>query len=135
MECNCLVWASLLLDLTYQFVVREIERIGEPPCPIPTLRFTQSMIGLIREPSMEKAFLIEEWITVDDSEHPFIKYLGNRFPESCVPPTAHPKAHKIAEFLVFAQHVQWEKSGGLVYTSDYQGAGDVLTDPQITSNP
>jgi len=84
---------------------------------------------------MEKAFLVEEWIALDNGEHLFIKYLGNHFPESCIPPTACPKAHNIAEFLVFAQHVQWEKSGGLVFTSDYQGAGGILTDPQITSNP
>ena len=93
------------------------------------------MIAIVREASMEKAFLIEEWIALDDSEHPFIKYLGNRFPESCVPPTANAEAHDIADFLIFAQHVQWVESKGLVFTSDYQGAGDILTDPQITSNP
>ena len=140
-ECNCLIWASILLDLTYQFIARKIEKMpvgGQLSCPIPvipTLRFTRSVIALVREPSMEKAFLVEEWIALDNNEHPFIKYLGNRFPESCVPPTASPEAHNIAEFLVFAQHVQWEKTGGLVFTSDYQGAGSILTDPQITSNP
>jgi len=87
------------------------------------------MIAIVRESSMEKAFLVEEWIASDDSEQPFIKYMGNRFPESCVPPTAHAKAHDIAEFLIFAQHVQYEKSGGMVFTSDYQGAGNILTDP------
>ena len=134
-ECNCLIWASLLLDLTYQFVDCEAEGRGDLSRPIPKLRFTRSMIAIVRESTMEKAFLIKEWLDPDDEERPFVKYLGNRFPEPCVPLTAPLGAHEIAEFLSFAQHVQWEKSSGLVFTSDYQGAGDVLTDPVITSNP
>lgn len=133
-ECNCLRWASILLDLTYQFVNREIEKRGDPPLPIPKLRFPRSMIAIVQDSSMEKVFLIEEWFDLDD-EHPFNKYLDNRLPQHCLPDTATHKAHEIAKFLVFAQHVQWEKTGGLVFTSDYQGAGDILTDPQITSNP
>ena len=49
-ECNCLTWASILLDLTYKFVACEIKRMGEPlhPTPaIPTLHFTCSMIALV----------------------------------------------------------------------------------------
>jgi hypothetical protein len=134
-ECNCLIWASLLLDLTYQFIDREVEGRGGLLRPIPRLRFTRSMIAIVREGTMEKAFLIEEWFDPDDEEHPFIKYLGNRFLEPCVPLTAPPRAHEIAEFLSFAQHLQWQKTGGLAFTSDYQGASEVLTDPEITSNP
>ena len=136
MECNCLIWASILLDLTYQFIDREVMRRGQPPLPIPVLRFTRSMIAIVRESSMEKVFLVEEWLNLDGlSGDKFVKYLGNCFPESCVRPTDSPKAHEVAKFLIFAQHVQWEKTGGLVFTSDYQGAGGVLTDPQITSKP
>jgi len=134
-ECNCLIWASLLLDLTYKFIDREAGRWGDLSRPIPTLRFTRSMIVIVRESTMEKAFLIEEWLDPDDEERPFVKYLGNRFLEPCVPSTAPTRAHEIAEFLSFAQHVQWQKTSGLAFTSDYQGAGEVLTDPEITSNP
>lgn len=91
------------------------------------------MIAIVWESSIEKVFLIEEWLKPD--EHKFLKYMGNQFPQSCLHETDPPEAHEIAEFLVFAQHVQWEKTSGLAFTSDYQGAGDVLTDPQITSNP
>ena len=84
---------------------------------------------------MEKAFLIEEWFDPDDKECPFVKYLGNHFLDPCVPITAPPRTHEIAEFLSFAQHVQWQKTSGLAFTSDYQGAGEVLTDPEIMSNP
>jgi len=133
-ECNCLRWASILLDLTYQFINREVEKRGKLSLPIPILRFPCSMIAIVRDSSKEKVFLVEEWFDLVDGP-PFHKYLGNRFLEPCVPSTASPKAHQIADFLLFAQHVQWEKTGGLAFTSDYQGAGDILTDPQITSNP
>ena len=134
-ECNCLKWASILLDLTYQFITREIKTRGEPSRPIPALRFTRTMIAIVQDPSAEKAFLVEEWINTDKGERPYIKYLNNRYPQSCVSHSAPPKAHEIAEFLTFAQHVQWEKTHFLAFTSDYQGSGELLTDPQITSDP
>jgi hypothetical protein len=136
-ECNCLVWASILLDLTYQFVAREIQTRGEPIPPIPVLHFTRTMIAIVQDSNAEKAFLVEEWIDTDsdNSERPFIKYLNNRFPQPCLPCSASPKACEIAEFLAFSQHVQWVKSKFLAFTSDYQGAGELLTDPQITSDP
>jgi hypothetical protein len=49
-ECNCLIWASILLDLTYNFVNCKIERMRESGCLIPVvpaLRFMRSMIALI----------------------------------------------------------------------------------------
>ena len=92
------------------------------------------MIAIVWESSKEKVFLVEEWFN-PDTGYSFEKYLGNRFLDPCLPPTATPKAYEIAEFLVFAQHVQWEKTCGLAFTSDYQGGGDILTDLQITSNP
>lgn len=133
-ECNCLKWATILLDLTYQFTNREVKKRGEPPLPILSLRFTCSMIAIVQDSSKEKVFLVEEWFDLVGGP-PFYKYLDNRFLEPSVPPTAHPKAHQVADFLAFAQHVQWEKTCNLAFTSDYQGTGDILTDPQITSNP
>jgi len=92
------------------------------------------MIAIVQDSSMEKVFLIEEWFDLDN-KHPFNKYLDNQLLQHCLPDTATHKAHEIAKFLIFAQHVQWEKTSSLAFTSDYQGAGDILTDPQITSNP
>lgn len=134
-ECNCVRWASIMLDLTYQFIAREIKTLGKPPYPIPVLRFTRVMIAIVQNYSKEKVFLVEEWIDTDGSDHPFIKYLGNQYLQPCVSDDAPPEAHNIAKFLTFAQHVQWEKSQFSAFTSDYQGAGKLLTDPQITSNP
>jgi hypothetical protein len=135
-ECNCLRWASILMDLTYQFVAREVKTRGEPPHPIPTLHFTRVMIALVRDLPTSKAFLVEEWINTDDGDHRFVKYLNNRVPHHISDSvTQTPKAWEITNFLIFAQHVQWKKSQYLAFTSDYQGAGDFLTDPQVTSNP
>lgn len=134
-ECNCHRWASILLDLTYQFVAHETKTRGEPPLPIPELRFTHVMIAIVQETSTEKAFLIEEWIDTDEKDYPFTKYIDNRVPAPCNPFSSPPRVHSIADFLSFAQHVQWVKSQFCAFTSDYQGAGNLLTDPQITSNP
>jgi alpha-kinase family protein len=135
-ECNCIRWASILMDLTYQFIAREVRTRGEPPYPIPTLRFTRVMVALVQDLPVSKAFLVEEWIDTDDGDNQFIKYLNNRVPHyiSDSAPQAR-KAREITDFLIFAQHVQWQKSQYLAFASDYQGAGELLTDPQITSNP
>ncbi|KAJ7588447.1 hypothetical protein C8J56DRAFT_1080475 [Mycena floridula] len=44
------------------------------------------------------------------------------------------EGYDIAAFLCFCQHVQYLKTDGLAYLSDYQGAGDLLTDPQIMTS-
>ena len=134
-ECNCHRWASMLLDLTYKFVGRETNTRGPPPQPIPELRYTRTMVAVVQDSKDEKAFYIEEWIDTDEGDRQFVKYLNNRLPVSCLSIFAPPQAYNIAEFLIFAQHVQWQKTNLAVFTSDYQGAGRLLTDPQITSNP
>jgi hypothetical protein len=132
-EADCFRWASILLDLTYQFIAREVKTRGEPPHQIPSLRFARAMIAIVEE--SEKVWLVEEWLDVDDSERPFTKYIDNRFASPCLPETAPHKAQETAKFLVFAQHVQWEKTNWIAFTSDYQGVGNILTDPQITTHP
>jgi hypothetical protein len=134
-KCNCLQWASILLDLTYQFINCEVKKKGKPPLNIPELHFACAMIAIVRQQSKQKAFLVEEWLDLGIDGHAFQKYLTNHFLKSCVSYTAAPKVHTIAEFLIFAQHVQWEKTSGLAFISDYQGASNILTDLQITSNP
>ena len=136
-KANCFRWASILLDFTYQFIAREVKTRGEPPpsCPIPSLRFARAMIAIVEGSEKEKVWLVEEWLDVDDSKRPFTKYIDNRFASPCLPETAPLKAHQTAAFLVFAQHVQWEKTKWIAFTSDYQGVGNILTDPQITTDP
>ncbi|KAJ7585298.1 hypothetical protein C8J56DRAFT_145300 [Mycena floridula] len=61
-----------------------------------------------------------------------MKYIGNA---SAVPfkDLSDGDAEK-ALFLSFLQHVQYEKTRQLVYVSDYQGCGSLLTDPQIMTS-
>jgi hypothetical protein len=91
------------------------------------------MIAVVK--GEEKVFLVEEWIHTDEVNRQFLKYINNRLPISCLSITASSTAVSTAEFLTFAQHVQWQKTNFAAFTSDYQGAADILTDPQITSNP
>jgi len=68
-ECNCVKWASILLDLTYQFVAHKVKTRGQLPYPILMLRFTRVMIALIHNLPAPKAFLVEEWISTDDGDY------------------------------------------------------------------
>ncbi len=104
-ECNCIQWASILLDLTYQFIAHEVDRRGHPRLPIPKLRYTRVMVAIV-EGVKEKAYLIDEWIETDEGERQFQKYINNRFPTPCVSSSASEKAHIITNVLVFTQHVQ-----------------------------
>ena len=116
MELICLDWATILLDLTYGFIQAAVEEYGEPPRGIPQLRFVRTMLADSTS-SIQKCFLIEEWVGTGA----FTKYINNGRPESCVRADAPAEEHRIAEFLCFAQHVQYNQTGGLAFTSDYQG--------------
>jgi len=115
-EIVCLDWATILLDLTYGFIEGAVAEYGQPLGGIPQLRFVRAMLA--DAPSIRAHFLIEEWIG-DNVE--FVKYINNGRPVSCAGVDASEEVHRIAEFLCFAQHVQYNKTHGLVYTSDYQG--------------
>ena len=130
-ECNVLQWASILLDMMYQFIEREITVRGEPRHQIPQLRFTKTMVALVKNATKEKAFLVEEWINTDEIDNVYTKYITNRHSQSIVPLGTPQNMHNIASFLVFAQHVQWQKTHHLAFTLDYQRAGLLLSDPQI----
>ena len=93
------------------------------------------MVALVKNATKEKAFLVEEWINTDEIDNVYTKYITNRHSQSIVPLGAPQNMHDIASFLVFAQHVQWQKTHHLVFTLDYQGAGLLLSDPQIISKP
>ena len=134
-ECNVLQWAAILLDMTYQFIDREIAVKGEPRRQIPRLQFTRTMVALVKTVEKEKAFLVEEWINTDEVDNIYTKYITNHHSVSALPFTTPQHMHNIAAFLVFAQHMQWQKTHQLTFTADYQGAGLLLSDPQVISKP
>src|SRR6267142_2400448 len=107
-EFNCLRWALLLLDLSYKFITQEIEKKGQSLArPIPQLQFMNTMITVVQETKEEKVFLIEEWIHTDEGNHQFVKYINNCLPTSWLPIMPPLNALNIAEFLLFAQYIQW----------------------------
>ncbi|KZT53343.1 kinase-like protein, partial [Calocera cornea HHB12733] len=76
-------------------------------------------------------YLVEEMIE-DVAKGGFVKYLHN---SSAIPRMLSGEEGRISAFLSFSQHVQFVRTGGLAYISDYQGAGGLLTDPQVITNP
>jgi hypothetical protein len=121
MECMCLEWATALLKITDDFVTHELQRLGHPNFPIPKARFIQAMIAMISlSNNKDKSFMIEEWID-SNSGAEFEKYICNCDATPCLADLASPEAHRIAEYLCFAQHVQWVKTKSLAFTSDFQG--------------
>ncbi|RXW16936.1 hypothetical protein EST38_g8914 [Candolleomyces aberdarensis] len=149
-ECNVIIWADALLELVYAFMHSVIEKKKEmPPFSTPLLRFartgyayvvapegsaaaTKSSLKALRNqgsvsPSILLGYLLEEKI-----EGNFVKYIHNGDPSPLLMPTD--PEYPVADFLCFTQHVQYVETGNLAFVSDYQDAGDLLTDPQILTH-
>ncbi|EDR02151.1 uncharacterized protein LACBIDRAFT_332540 [Laccaria bicolor S238N-H82] len=122
-ELNCLGWASALMDLVYKFMEKEVTVRGLPAFEVPQMRYVQAGLAISNDAEgRQNAYLLEEFI---DSEAPgwFVKYLNNN---SAKPYRFKDEERSIrAEFLSFAQHVQFIETGGRA----------LLTDPQIITNP
>ncbi|KAI6016397.1 hypothetical protein BKA83DRAFT_4498028 [Pisolithus microcarpus] len=149
-EANVLYWAKALLKMTYDFVDCAIQGAeASPPFNIPRLRFVDAGLLLtyssaaVAPPEGSKRpakpsgmvctmFLAEEFIpTMLDAD--FVKYIHNGDAVPC--DLINARAEEIALFLAFTQHVQYTRTGGQVYISDYQGSELLLTDPQILTHP
>jgi hypothetical protein len=59
-------------------------------------------------------YLVEELITDN-----FLKYIHNMDCNPMLDP--YEVGYEIAEFLACTQHIQYAKTGGLAFISDYQG--------------
>ncbi|KIK91875.1 hypothetical protein PAXRUDRAFT_148507 [Paxillus rubicundulus Ve08.2h10] len=132
-EANVLYWVKLLLAMMYNFIERALDKAKEsPPFNIPQLCFVDAGLVLAysqrpnapsgpRAPKagmVTTAYLAEE--AIDHPEDEFIKFIHN----SDLTPLPDPgePGYEITEFLAFMQHVQYHKTGGQVYISDYQGS-------------
>ncbi|KAI6009123.1 hypothetical protein EDC04DRAFT_2906734 [Pisolithus marmoratus] len=144
-KANALYWAKALLQMTYQFVDHAVEdALVPPPFEIPHLHFIDARLIFAYSDvlpttgqsartgsAVNVAYLVEEFIPMSSDK--FVKYIHNSNAEPCF--LVDRKAEAIAEFLAFTQHVQYIKTGGQVYISDYQGCGPLLMDPQILMHP
>ncbi|KAG1732589.1 hypothetical protein EDB19DRAFT_1831293 [Suillus lakei] len=145
-EANVLYWAGPLLEFAYNYIDHCIARSTDPPpFTIPQLRFVEAGLALSysqapRSDLNQKSkgcppragFLLEELIGDDDSRN-FIKYIHNMDCNPLLDPDEF--SYDIAAFLACTQHIQYTKTGGLAFISDYQGDAEILTDPQVLTHP
>ncbi|KAG6825843.1 hypothetical protein H0H92_002229 [Tricholoma furcatifolium] len=131
-ELNCLGWASALMEDAYQFMDQVDAVKGPPPFEVPRMSFVQA--GLAISDDRETVFLVEQYIPQSESQgNYFCKYLNNgshkprQFGQSGLQKIKSDRA----VFLSFVQHVQYVRTGGSVFVSDFQGGHTMLTDPQI----
>ncbi len=123
-EANCLHWGAALMTQVYNFVDNTLGRmsrasIHKAGLHIPRLRFVLSALAVPCNFNADPVYLLEERIS--DS---FTKYIIN----SRLEPMADliGPARDIADFLCFAQHVQYHLSAGHVFISDFQGAYHII---------
>ena len=107
------------MDLVYKFMEKEVTVHGLPAFEVPQMRYVQAGLAITNDAEgRQNAYLLEEFI---DSEAPdwFVKYLNNN---SAKPYRFKDEERSIrAEFLSFAQHVQFIETGGQAFVSDLQG--------------
>ncbi|KIM38532.1 hypothetical protein M413DRAFT_30077 [Hebeloma cylindrosporum] len=129
-EANMLGWAHSLLACAYEFINSYITKTGSCPLSIPKLRFVDAAVVFPQKDvgnlstgtqiTNRAAYLLEEFIPGE-----FSKYIHNNSAKPL--PRENEPGYKIALFLCFIQHIQ--------YTKTHQRAGELLTDPQIMTNP
>lgn len=125
-EANLLAWAASLLEYSYHRIDERIAEVGHPSgFDILQLRFvnagiafTQKDLGSATTKSLltRAIYLLEELIV---SSQQFGKYIHNDEATPLREPDED--GYDISVFLCFIQHVQYQFSGGLVFTSDFQG--------------
>jgi len=121
------IWASTLLDWCMAWL-----RGRDTPLPakIPKLSYIPACFVRgtpRRENASEGCLLLEHRIYGT-----FVKYINNG---AAHPVDASVDLTDLLQFLVFVQHWQFWKTGGMAYTSDFQGNEHELTDPQIMTHP
>ncbi|EIM90964.1 uncharacterized protein STEHIDRAFT_144450 [Stereum hirsutum FP-91666 SS1] len=134
----CRQWAHALTDdLVYRFIESHDKEYGSPPSDslwIPQFRYVDAALAIRRSPDGddEDAFLLEELVD-GDVDGRWRKYINNN---SSVPIPADDLHDQLrSEFLAFCQHVQYWKTSGLAFVTDFQGGNTMLSDPQIITHP
>jgi len=97
----------------YRFIDAKCKVLGCPPFPIPHVEFVPVALAVANDTN--DVYLIE-----DPIEGEFVKYINNGSAQPCSFPY-DPSSEHIAEFLTFAQHVQFWRTGENAFVSDFQG--------------
>ena len=121
-EIVCLIWADALLKLVYNFMEgqdhHQGQERGQDIPVIPQLHFTSCALACSDDRT--NIYLVEEFID-EKVEGRFQKYINNSSASVSLSHLHGEEAINIATFLSFSQHVQYLKTKGLAYISDYQG--------------
>jgi Alpha-kinase family len=119
MEVTCLNWAHALLEMVYIFIGdwKDKQSGKSKEIEVPELRFVKAGLAIEQVNEGERhCFLLEEVIPEREG---FRKYLNNT---SAVPRRfVGEDDNNRAEFLAFAQHVQYLKTKKGAYVADFQG--------------
>ncbi|KAJ7282343.1 hypothetical protein C8J57DRAFT_1055025 [Mycena rebaudengoi] len=130
-----LYWASSLMEFTYSAIRHRASQTDQETLPvtIPYLRFVHA--GVPTSP-MLRPFEEHIWLrsTLRRHQTAFVKFVHNG---DANPLLDHDDPlYDIAEFLCFTQHLQYFKTDGAVFVSDFQSmSATLLTDPQIMTSP
>ncbi|KAJ6495113.1 hypothetical protein C8R45DRAFT_824215 [Mycena sanguinolenta] len=141
-------WAVSLLGFAYSFINFRLQEESEkPPFEIPTICFVHGGLAVAHtgshthaKTSLSRTWLVEELLNLDE-DNKFYKFInnGHAVPSAAVDLADDPVLTFTTEFLCFIQHIQYWKTGGMVYISDLQGDNTgttpLLTDPQIMTSP
>ncbi|KAG1758562.1 hypothetical protein EDD22DRAFT_783730 [Suillus occidentalis] len=128
-EVNCLYWGTALLGMAYTFID---EMLGtgnvskEVEGQLPRLRLVRAALAIPDDSTNDlgATYLVEERISGK-----FVKYINNN---SAVPADSlEGREAVVGLFLCFVQHIQFHLTNNVVYLSDFQGSGDLLTDCQV----
>ncbi|KAH8991704.1 hypothetical protein EDB92DRAFT_1759758, partial [Lactarius akahatsu] len=116
-------WASSLLQDIYDFI--ESYHKSHPltcPATIPVFQFVTCGLAMTNIPGAtaqhKEVYLVEELIQ-PDHDGPWRKYINNNSSHLCY--FKDTNNYRCSEFLAFCQHVQYWRTGCLVFTSDFQG--------------
>jgi hypothetical protein len=92
-----------------------------PEVTIFQVQYVQAGIAIAcnEEGDWTQAILLEEFID-QVNEGGFRKFIGNLMPKPLVP-TESVHDYELALFYCACQHIQWSKTGGMAFISDFQG--------------
>jgi hypothetical protein len=130
-EANVMYWATSLLNFAQGFINRSLAASPiPPPFKVPQFRFVQSAVAITHDvvqgvsvsgaTTMRAAYLLEELISIKANEG-FVKYVHNGNATPLPDIIDDPFEYELARFLCFIQHIQYQKTDGKVYISDFQG--------------
>lgn len=152
-EGHVIMMASALMELARDHVKRLEKEFKQAGLLQPDVFYAHAAVG-VAHGTKGRGYLLEEYI--DPSTYgPFIKYVSNDSSKVVVPESASDEEKDRAEYLSFIQHTQYVLTGRNAFVSDFQGmlfpapliacvsnrllidvgAGGLLTDPQIITNP